>query len=122
MQALLLRLLDQHTAKARDEAPSSTYAEAVHRFFAEASLMPRTKATRQSNDRVCRAALGSLRLADIDRRVLSRHISARKPAGVTDATIRRDLTPLISQHSMAISSGKMARPERFERPTLRFVV
>ena len=101
-QAFLLRLMEEHAAEARDERPRYTYAEAVERFFAEASIKPRTKATYQSNDRACRPTLGSLRLADINRRALADHISARKQAGVTDATIRRDLAFLSSLFSMAM--------------------
>ncbi len=101
-QAFLLRLMDEHAAGARDERPRHPYAEAVERFFAEASIKPRTKASYQSNDKACRPTLGSLRLADINRRALADHISARKQAGVTDATIRRDLAFLSSLFSMAI--------------------
>jgi len=100
-QTFLLRLLEEHAAKARDEQPQHTYADAVERFFAEASVKPRTKATYRSNDKACRATLGTLTLADINRRAIAEHISARKQAGVTDATIRRDLAFLSSLFSMA---------------------
>ncbi len=101
-QAFLLRLIDEHAAEARDERPRYTYAEAVERFFIEASIKPRTRASYRSNDKACRPTLGSLRLADINRRAIADHVSARKQAGVADATIRRDLAFLSSLFSMAM--------------------
>ena len=101
-QAFLLRLMEEHAAEARDERPRYTYAQAVERFFAETSIKPRTKASYQSNDKACRPTLGLLRLVDINRRALADHNTARKVAGVTDATIRRDLAFLSSLFSAAI--------------------
>ena len=101
-QAFLLRLMDEHAAAARDERPRYTYAEAVERFFGETSIKARTKASYRSNDKACRPTLGSLRLAEINRRALADHITARKQSGVTDATIRRDLAFLSSLFSAAI--------------------
>ncbi len=101
-RAFLLRLMDEHAAEARAEEPGFTYADAVERFFSEAALKPRTKDTYRSNDRACRATFGSLRLSEIGRKTLADHISLRKRAGVTDATIRRDLAFLSSMFSMAV--------------------
>ena len=70
--------MDKHGAEARDERPRYIYAEAVKRFIADASIKPRPKASYQSNDKASRPTLGSLSLADINRRALAGHISAQK--------------------------------------------
>ncbi len=59
-QAFLLRLMDQFASQARGDRAEHSYADAVERFFKEASLKPRTRATYRSNDKACRATFGPL--------------------------------------------------------------
>ena len=54
---------------------------------------------------MCRPILAGRCLHEIDRRVLAELVSARKQAGVSDTTIRRDLAYLSSMCSAAISWG-----------------
>ncbi|MEG4873573.1 MULTISPECIES: tyrosine-type recombinase/integrase, partial [unclassified Microcoleus] len=101
-QAYLLRLMDRHAVEARGEEPSPTYAEAVARFFDEASIKPRTLQTYRSNHKAFQPTFSSLKLSDISGRTIADHIARRKRSGVSDATIRRDLAFLSSLFSTAI--------------------
>lgn len=56
----------------------------------------------RSNERACEQSFRGLPLSDITRKVLAEHVSRRKLAGVSDATIRRDLALLRSLQSMAV--------------------
>src|SRR5690606_10910358 len=127
-QAFLARLLEE--ARASNVEGNRTYDDARDRFFAEVRLKPRTRQTYLSNDRACQTVFAGRRLTEIDRRTLADHIGARKRAGVSDATIRRDLAFLSSLLGMAVRWGWLEanpitrmdkRGLREARPRTRFL-
>jgi len=82
-----------------------TLAEAIERFFHEATIKKGTRRTYRSNAKNWVASFPRLHLDEVDRSVLARFVSGRKDKGVTDTTIRRDIAFLGTVFSMAISWG-----------------
>jgi integrase len=95
-QARLARLLDEHRRLDRDGRPRRTYAEALARFEAEylPGLKPATRKRYRVSLRQLAPAFGGLYLDEVGKARLAEYVSARKRAGTTDATIRRDLATL----------------------------
>ena len=103
--AFLRRLLTEYATKARGDSPRHRYEEAVERFFSEASVKPGTRVAYRCCDTAIRPLVRGRYLDEIDRRVLADFISTRKQAGITDATIRRNLAFLSSLCTMAVRWG-----------------
>lgn len=103
-EAYLRKLMDEYAERsARDEQPRYSLPETIERFFVQATIKKGTRRTYTSNARNWLAAYGHLHLDEIDRSVLAEFVKARKLAGVTDTTIRRDLAFLGTVFSMAVS-------------------
>lgn len=90
-QAYLERLLAEHAGRARGDVPRHRFEEAVERYFQETRVRPRTLSSYRSNSRTLAPTFNALHLNEITRRVIAEFVTARKRAGVTDTTIRRDL-------------------------------
>ncbi len=103
--AFLRRLLIEYAAKARGDCTRHRYEEAVERFLAEATIRAGTRVVYRCCHKAFRLLAQDRYLDEIDRRVLGDFISRRKQAGITDATIRRDLAFLSSLCTMAVRWG-----------------
>jgi integrase len=98
----LHRLLEEYASKARGQAaPRHLLTEAIERYFEECSLKPRTIESYRFTSNLCARLVGHLYVDEINRRTLSEFVAARKRTGVTDATVRRDLSFLGSVLSAA---------------------
>lgn len=104
-QAYLERLLAEHAGHARGDVPRHRFEEAVERYFSETRVKPKTLRSYRSNSRTLGAIFDALHLDEITRRVIAEFVSARKRAGVTDTTIRRDLAFLSVVCAASISGA-----------------
>lgn len=130
-QAFLAKLMEEHAGRARGDLPRHTFADAVERFFQEARVKPATLRSYRSNSRTLAPTFDALFLDQITKRSIAEFISARKKAGVTDTTIRRDLAFLsvvcaacgrwgwMDTNPVTASGGK--RGLRESRPRTRFL-
>ena len=129
-QAYLLRLMDEHHSTGGETVARYRVPEALEAFFEQSSLKASTLTTYRFNSRVAVRLLGHLHLDEINRKTLGEFVATRKRTGVTDATIRRDLSFLGSIFTAAIRRGwvdtspvtalnKKALKE--SRPRIRFV-
>jgi integrase/recombinase XerD len=102
-QAYLLRLMEEHAQAHRGETRDRyLFTDAIVRYFEECTLKPGTVVTYRFNAKVCARLIGHLHLDEINKRVLSDFVAARKRTGVSDATVRRDLAFIGSLFTMAI--------------------
>ena len=104
-QIFLQRLLSEGAEKARGDVPHHRFGEAVERYFAEASIKPKTRQCYGSSSRALGPRFEPLYLDQIDRRAIADFVSARKREGVSDTSIRRDLAFLSSLCAMAVRWG-----------------
>jgi integrase/recombinase XerD len=128
--AFLRRLLIEYATKARGDRPRHRYEDAVERFLSEATIKPGTRVAYRCCHTAFRPVAQDRYLDEIDRRVLGDFISRRKQAGMTDATIRRDLAFLSSLCTMAVRWGWLGtnpvtafnkRALKASRPRTRFL-
>lgn len=101
-QAYLQRLLDEAATKSRGDNPRHRYSEALERYFAEASIKPKTSRCYMSSSRALGPTFEPLNLDEINRRTIADFVSVRKRSGVSDTSIRRDLAFLSSLCAMAV--------------------
>jgi integrase len=104
-QQFLARLQDEHQRLDRGGRPRRTYKEAHDRFLADymPSLKPRTQERYRTTFRQLAATFEGLYLDEISRGLLADYATARLKAGVTGATVRRDLATLSCLCSCAVS-------------------
>jgi integrase/recombinase XerD len=104
-QQFLARTLEEHRRLDRGGRPRRTYQEALEKFQAE--YLPSLKSATQTRYNISLKQLapffGSLYLDEITKTRLGNYVSARRKAGVTGATIRRDLATLSSLCSFALA-------------------
>jgi integrase len=95
-EQMLARLLAEHRRRDLDGRPRRTLHEAIERFRAEymPMLKPRTRSRYETSFRMMAPALGGLHLDGITRARLADFASERLRAGLTGATVRRDLNTL----------------------------
>ena len=101
-QTYLERVRTEYAAKARGDRPRYRLAEAVARYFEEASLKPRTMTVYRYISQNCLRIIGDIALDELDKKTLASFVGIRKRSGITDATIRRDLALLSSVCAMAV--------------------
>ena len=129
-QAFLVRLMDEYRDTGGKTVQRYHLTEAVATFFEGSSLKTSTLETYRFISRAVLRLLGHLHLDEIDRKTLGEFISTRKRTGVTDATIRRDLSFLGSVFTAAIRRGWVEtspitalnkRALKESRPRIRFL-
>lgn len=129
-QAYLHRLIEEFRSTGGKTVPRYPLTEAIDAFFETSSLKASTLATYRFHAVVVLRLLGHLHLDEIDRRALGEFVATRKRTGVTDATIRRDLSFLGSIFTAAIRRGWVEtspvtafnkRALKESRPRIRFV-
>lgn len=103
--AFLRHLIAEYAAKARGGSPRHSFEEAVQRFFNEATFKRTTRVAYRNSHNMIRPFVQDRYLDEIDRPLMGELISSRKSHGVSDATIRRDLTFLSSLCAMATQWG-----------------
>ena len=129
-QLVLHRLMDECRLIGGKTVVRYGITQAIDAFFEGSSLKPSTLETYRFNARVIVRLLGHLHLDEIDRKTLGEFIQTRKRTGVTDATIRRDLSFLGSVFTAAIRRGWIEispitafskRSLKESRPRIRFI-
>jgi integrase len=103
--AFLRRLLAEHAAAARGDAPRYRYSQAIERFFGEATVKPGSLSVYRNGHKAFGPFAEGRYLDEIDRRVLGDFVSARKSAGISDSTIRSNLAYVSSLCAMAVRWG-----------------
>lgn len=102
-QQFLAQVLEEHRRLDRGGRPRHTYKEALTRYYAEQlpHLKPATQSRYITSFRQLAPLLDGLFLDQITKSVLADYVAARRRAGVTGSTIRRDLGALSSVCSFA---------------------
>lgn len=97
-------------ARAGPAGEAHEWREVALRYSEEvaSSLRPSTVARYHASLKALHPHVGDLMLDEIDRQAIADFVSARKGQGVTDATIRRDLTCLSAHLSAAVNWGWLA--------------
>lgn len=117
--ATLIASLKEHAVTGEQR---HTYDDAAKRWYRETlpSLEPATGRRYLTSSRHISPLLKGLFLDQIKRRNVADFVSARKAAGATDATIRRDLTALSSILRSAVSWGWIDQnvAKQWDRSTL----
>ncbi len=103
-QACLHRLMEEYRSPKKVEQ-RYLLTEAIEAFFQGSSLKASTLETYRFNSRVVIRLLGHLHLDEFNRKVLGDFTATRKRTGVTDATVRRDLSFLGSVFTAAVRRG-----------------
>ena len=129
-QLVLHRLIEEHRTGGADAVQRYRVTEAIDAFFEGSSLKASTLETYRFNSRVVICLLGHLHIDEVDRKTLGEFVATRKRTGVTDATIRRDLSFLGSVFTAAIRRGWVEtspitalnkRALKESRPRIRFL-
>lgn len=99
------QLLDEHHRLGRGGRPRRTYKETLERFNCDylPTLKPRTQTRYRTSFRQLNAGFGALYLDEITRARLADYASSRMKAGVTGATVRRDLATMSCLCSCAVA-------------------
>ncbi len=104
-QQYLAQLLEEHRRLDRGGRPRHPFGEAAERFAHE--YLPTLKSSTQRRYRVSlkqmAPTIGGLFLDEINKSRLSDYVASRKRAGVSNATIRRDLATLSCLFTCAIT-------------------
>jgi integrase len=105
-QQFLAKAIDEHQRLDRGGRPRRSYQEALDRFRLEymPSLKPGTQSRYDTSLGQLDPFFGRLYLDEISKGRLSDYVSARRKAGVSGATIRRDLATLSILCSFAVAT------------------
>lgn len=104
-QQFLARVLEEHRRLDRGGRPRRSYKEAVERFCAEylPTLKPATQSRYRTSLKQLMPFFGGLHLDEVNKSRLGEYVTARRRAGVTGSTIRRDLAALSSVFTFAVA-------------------
>jgi site-specific recombinase XerD len=104
-QQYLAQVLEEYRRLDRGGRPRRTYQEALERFHAEylPTLKPATQNRYRTSLKQLAPFFGGLYLDEIKKGLLADYVAARRKAGVTGATVRRDLGALSTLCSFAIT-------------------